>query len=237
MEILRAYMGVKILIVEDEAKLASMLQRGLKEEGYQVSVAMTGSSGLEMAKSFNFDLIILDIMLPGLSGLEVCKQLRGQAVCTPILMLTALDSPENIVSGLDGGADDYLVKPFNFAELSARIRTLTRRRQNGALASHLLTIADLQIDTQSKTVTRSGNPITLTATEFRLLEFLVQRPNRVHSRMEILEQVWNIDFNLGTNVVDVYINYLRKKLDKHYQPKLIHTIIGMGYVLKEGEGA
>ncbi|MFC0606603.1 response regulator transcription factor [Rufibacter quisquiliarum] len=230
-------MGVKILIVEDEAKLASMLQRGLKEEGYQVSVAMTGSSGLEMAKSFNFDLIILDIMLPGLSGLEVCKQLRGQAVCTPILMLTALDSPENIVSGLDGGADDYLVKPFNFAELSARIRTLTRRRQNGALASHLLTIADLQIDTQSKTVTRSGNPITLTATEFRLLEFLVQRPNRVHSRMEILEQVWNIDFNLGTNVVDVYINYLRKKLDKHYQPKLIHTIIGMGYVLKEGEGA
>ncbi|WP_338152752.1 response regulator transcription factor [Rufibacter ruber] len=230
-------MGVKILIVEDEAKLASMLQRGLKEEGYQVSVAMTGSSGFEMAKSFNFDLIILDIMLPGLSGLEVCKQLRGQAVCTPILMLTALDSPENIVSGLDGGADDYLVKPFNFAELSARIRTLTRRRQNGALASHLLTIADLQIDTQSKTVTRSGNPITLTATEFRLLEFLVQRPNRVHSRMEILEQVWNIDFNLGTNVVDVYINYLRKKLDKHYQPKLIHTIIGMGYVLKEGEGA
>ncbi|WP_182511547.1 response regulator transcription factor [Rufibacter quisquiliarum] len=228
---------MKILIVEDEAKLASMLQRGLKEEGYQVSVAMTGSSGLEMAKSFNFDLIILDIMLPGLSGLEVCKQLRGQAVCTPILMLTALDSPENIVSGLDGGADDYLVKPFNFAELSARIRTLTRRRQNGALASHLLTIADLQIDTQSKTVTRSGNPITLTATEFRLLEFLVQRPNRVHSRMEILEQVWNIDFNLGTNVVDVYINYLRKKLDKHYQPKLIHTIIGMGYVLKEGEGA
>nr|WP_066836197.1 response regulator transcription factor [Rufibacter ruber] len=228
---------MKILIVEDEAKLASMLQRGLKEEGYQVSVAMTGSSGFEMAKSFNFDLIILDIMLPGLSGLEVCKQLRGQAVCTPILMLTALDSPENIVSGLDGGADDYLVKPFNFAELSARIRTLTRRRQNGALASHLLTIADLQIDTQSKTVTRSGNPITLTATEFRLLEFLVQRPNRVHSRMEILEQVWNIDFNLGTNVVDVYINYLRKKLDKHYQPKLIHTIIGMGYVLKEGEGA
>jgi len=230
-------MGLKILVIEDEAKLASMLQRGLKQEGYQVSVAMTGTSGLEMAKTFSFDLLILDIMLPELNGLEVCRKLREQAIYTPILMLTALDSPENIVMGLDGGADDYLVKPFNFAELSARIRTLTRRRQNGPLATHVVSIADLQIDTQSKTVTRSGNPISLTATEFRLLEFLAQRPNRVLSRMEILEQVWNVDFNLGTNVVDVYINYLRKKLDKQYRPKLIHTIIGMGYVLKEGEEA
>ncbi|MFC6997521.1 response regulator transcription factor [Rufibacter roseus] len=226
-------MGLKILLVEDEPKLASMLQRGLKEEGYQVSVAMSGSAGLDMALSFGFDLIILDIMLPELNGLDVLKRLRQQELQTPILMLTALDSPENIVTGLDGGADDYLVKPFNFAELGARIRNLTRRNQNGTPAKHLIALADLEINTQSKTVTRSGTSITLTATEFRLLEFLAQRPNRVLSRMEILEHVWNVDFNLGTNVVDVYINYLRKKLDRKFTPKLIHTVIGMGYVLKD----
>ncbi|WP_210487666.1 response regulator transcription factor [Rufibacter aurantiacus] len=230
-------MGQKILVVEDEAKLADMLQRGLKQEGYQVSVAMNGTTGLEMAQAFHFDLIILDIMLPEISGLEVCKKLREGALETPILMLTALDSPENIVTGLDSGADDYLVKPFDFAELGARIRTLTRRIQNGTSTKHLLTVADLEINTQSKTVTRAGKAITLTATEYRLLEFLVQRQDLVLSRIEILENVWDIDFNLGTNVVDVYINYLRKKIDKQFQPKLIHTIIGMGYVLKVGAEA
>ncbi|WP_210463617.1 response regulator transcription factor [Rufibacter roseolus] len=230
-------MGQKILVVEDEAKLADMLQRGLKQEGYQVSVAMNGTTGLEMAQAFHFDLIILDIMLPEISGLEVCKKLREGALDTPILMLTALDSPENIVTGLDSGADDYLVKPFDFAELGARIRTLTRRIQNGTSSKHLLTVADLEINTQSKTVTRAGKAITLTATEYRLLEFLVQRQDLVLSRIEILENVWDIDFNLGTNVVDVYINYLRKKIDKQFQPKLIHTIIGMGYVLKVGAEA
>ncbi|ALI98275.1 response regulator transcription factor [Rufibacter tibetensis] len=231
-------MGLKILLVEDEAKLADMLQRGLKQEGYQVSVAMSGTTGLEMAQSFTFDVIILDIMLPEMSGVEVCKKLRQQELDTPILMLTALDSPENIVTGLDSGADDYLVKPFNFGELGARIRTLARRRQNGIPSSkHLLTIADLEINTQSKTVTRAGAAITLTATEYRLLEFLIQRQNIVLSRIEILENVWNIDFNLGTNVVDVYINYLRKKIDKNHPTKLIHTIIGMGYVFKQEEGA
>ncbi|KAA3439503.1 response regulator transcription factor [Rufibacter hautae] len=230
-------MGQKILVVEDEAKLADMLQRGLKQEGYQVSVAMNGTTGLEMAQAFHFDLIILDIMLPEMSGLEVCKRLREGELDTPILMLTALDSPENIVTGLDSGADDYLVKPFNFGELGARIRTLTRRIQNGTSTKHLVTVANLEINTQSKTVTRAGKAITLTATEYRLLEFLVQRQDLVLSRIEILENVWDIDFNLGTNVVDVYINYLRKKIDKQFEPKLIHTIIGMGYVLKVGAEA
>lgn len=227
-------MGLKILLVEDEAKLADMLQRGLKQEGYQVSVAMSGPTGLEMAQAFSFDVIILDIMLPEMSGIEVCRKLRQQELATPILMLTALDSPENIVTGLDSGADDYLVKPFNFGELGARIRTLARRIQNGGpSARHLVTVDDLEINTQSKAVTRAGAPITLTATEYRLLEFLVQRQDMVLSRLEILEHVWNVDFNLGTNVVDVYINYLRKKIDKNHQSKLIHTIIGMGYVFKQ----
>ncbi|WP_207430339.1 response regulator transcription factor [Sabulibacter ruber] len=228
-------MEKKILVVEDEARLAEMLQRGLKEEGYSVSVAMSGTMGLKMAMDFPFHLIILDLMLPEISGLEVCKKLRENQVETPILMLTALDSPENIVTGLDSGADDYLVKPFNFSELNARIRTLTRRSQNGIVPQNKIRIADLEVDLIEKQVTRSGNKIPLTATEFRLLEFLTQNQKRVLSRIEILENVWNIDFNLGTNVVDVYINYLRKKVDKDYEPKLIHTIIGMGYVLKEDE--
>ncbi|RNI30646.1 response regulator transcription factor [Rufibacter latericius] len=228
-------MDKKILVVEDEPKLAELLQRGLKQEGYAVSVSMSGTAGLKMALDFPFHLIILDLMLPEMSGLEVCRKLREHQVETPILMLTALDSPENIVTGLDSGADDYLVKPFNFSELGARIRTLTRRSQNGIAPQTKIRIADLEVDTLEKQVSRQGNKIPLTATEFRLLEFLVQHHKRVVSRIEILENVWNIDFNLGTNVVDVYINYLRKKIDKDYAPKLIHTIIGMGYVLKEEE--
>ncbi|WP_205500943.1 response regulator transcription factor [Rufibacter sp. SYSU D00308] len=224
---------MKILVVEDEASLAQMLQRGLKEDGHQVSVAMSGDLALQMSLEFTFHLIILDIMLPQMNGMEVCRKLREHQVDTPILMLTALDSHENIVMGLDSGADDYLVKPFDFAELKARIRSLARRSQNGSLPRKSLQVADLVMDLESKTVTRQGNKISLTATEFRLLEFLVRHQTRVLSRVEILENVWNIDFDLGTNVVDVYINYLRKKIDQAYEPRLIHTIIGMGYVLKE----
>nr|WP_317195480.1 response regulator transcription factor [Rufibacter sp. SYSU D00308] len=226
-------MDLKILVVEDEASLAQMLQRGLKEDGHQVSVAMSGDLALQMSLEFTFHLIILDIMLPQMNGMEVCRKLREHQVDTPILMLTALDSHENIVMGLDSGADDYLVKPFDFAELKARIRSLARRSQNGSLPRKSLQVADLVMDLESKTVTRQGNKISLTATEFRLLEFLVRHQTRVLSRVEILENVWNIDFDLGTNVVDVYINYLRKKIDQAYEPRLIHTIIGMGYVLKE----
>lgn len=227
--------GFKILVVEDEASLVGMIRRGLSREGYQVSVALDGASALQMATEYEFDLITLDLMLPGISGLELCRTIRKKNSQVPILMLTALGTPENIVTGLDSGADDYLVKPFNFDVLNARIRSLIRRNKGVATAHHLIKIADLTIDTTEKTVSRSGQNISLTATEFRLLEFLAVNQRKVLSRIEILEHVWDIDFNLGTNVVDVYINYLRKKIDKDFEPKLIHTAFGMGYVLKEAE--
>ncbi len=225
--------GKKILVVEDEAGLVGMIQRGLSLEGYQVSVALDGLSGLQLASTYQFDLVTLDLMLPGISGLELCRTIRKQNSQVPILMLTALGTPENIVTGLDGGADDYLVKPFDFTVLNARIRTLIRRNSGNATAHHLIRIADLVIDTTEKTVCRSGRKVELTATEFRLLAFLATNKHRVLSRIEILEHVWDINFDMGTNVVDVYINYLRKKMDKHFEPKLIHTAFGMGYVLRE----
>lgn len=226
----------KILVIEDESNVVNLLKRGLEEEGYEISVAMDGLSGYEMAGKHQFDLMIMDIMLPGMNGMEICRKLREQKIATPILMLTALGSTENIVSGLDSGADDYLVKPFNFAELLARMRTLFRRKPDDIDEepdkNKLLTLADLQLNTDTKTVSRAGKEIALTATEFRLTEYLLRNRTRVLSRMDILEYVWGVDFNMNTNVVDVYINYLRKKLDKDFEPKLIHTVVGMGYVLK-----
>lgn len=227
---------MKILLVEDEGNVVSFLKRSLEESGYEVSVAPDGPAGLQMAESFPFDMILLDIMLPGMSGLEICRRLRKQEMETPIIMLTALGSTENIVTGLDMGADDYLVKPFHFAELEARIRTLSRRRASAgtaAAAKSVLKMADLELDTESQLVARNGQAISLTATEYRLLSYLMKNPNRVLSRVDILEQVWGVSFNMGTNVVDVYINYLRKKIDKDHDPKLLHTVIGMGYILKE----
>lgn len=225
----------KILLIEDEANVVHLLKRGLEEEGYDISVAMDGISGYEMAGSHTFDLMIIDIMLPGMNGIDICRKLRQQKITSPILMLTALGSTENIVSGLDSGADDYLVKPFNFAVLLARMRTLFRRNldsdadfQNGKV----LGLADLQLNQDTKTVSRGSTAIQLTATEFRLMEYLLRNKNRVLSRMDILEYVWGVDFNMSTNVVDVYINYLRKKVDKDFDQKLIHTVVGMGYVLK-----
>lgn len=226
----------KILLIEDEANVVNLLKRGLEEDGYDISVAMDGKSGYEMAGRHNFDVLVIDIMLPGMNGLEICRSLREQNITTPILMLTALGSTENIVTGLDSGADDYLVKPFNFAELQARLRTLLRRKQNNngsePANNNILSIADLQLNPDTKTVSRAGKEVVLTATEFRLTEYLLRNKNRVLSRMDILEYVWGVDFNMNTNVVDVYINYLRKKIDKDFEPKLIHTVVGMGYVLK-----
>ncbi len=223
----------KILLVEDEAGVASFVRRGLTESGYEVSVAMDGPTGLDLAMNNDFELILLDIMLPGMNGVELCRQMRIQKKNTPIIMLTALGTTENIVTGLDSGADDYLVKPFKFAELEARIRTLIRRSHLAPDAPDLLQISDLEMDLSAKTVIRNGQSIQLTATEFRLLEFLLRNKKRVVSRLEMLEHVWGIDFNMGTNVVDVYVNYLRKKIDKDFEPKLIHTMVGMGYVMKE----
>lgn len=223
---------MKILLVEDEAKLVSIIQRDLAAEGHRLSIALDGTTGLQMALKGDFQLIILDIMLPGINGIEVCRQLRQANTTAAILMLTALGTTENVVIGLDSGADDYMVKPFSLAELNARIRTLARRNIMNAPSPNLLQVADLIINTDERSVTRGSKTIELTATEYRLLEFLVKNRNHMLSRIEILENVWNIDFNMGTNVVDVYINYLRKKIDKDFETKLIHTVVGMGYILK-----
>jgi DNA-binding response OmpR family regulator len=226
-----------ILLVEDEIGVVDVIKRGLTEVGFAVSVALDGPMGLEMATQSAFDLLILDIMLPGKTGIEVCKELRARSVQTPILYLTALGTAENIAVALNSGGDDYLVKPFKFIELHARVNALMRRvgpaKEEEAPAQNLYTIADLVVDDDAKTVHRAGQPITLTATEYRLLLALLRNKGRVRSRGELLESVWDINFNLSTNVVDVYINYLRKKLDTDFPDKLIHTVIGMGYVLKE----
>ncbi|EDM35697.1 two-component system response regulator [Pedobacter sp. BAL39] len=223
---------MKILLIEDEPGLVSVIIRGLTEVGMQISVAGDGLVGLEMAMKHDFDLIILDIMLSGMNGIQVCREIRKGNNNVPVLMLTALSSTENIITGLDSGADDYLVKPFKFAELEARIRSLVRRSKVVSSPRSTQSISGLEVDTLAKTVSRDGKTINLTATEYRLLEYFIQNQNVVLSRIQILENVWDIDFNMGTNVVDVYINYLRKKIDNGYQTKLIHTVFGMGYIFK-----
>ncbi|MBB5619660.1 DNA-binding response OmpR family regulator [Pedobacter cryoconitis] len=225
---------MKLLIVEDEPNVVSVLKRGLSSEGFELSVAPDGFIALEMVSAHSFALIILDIMLPGINGLDLCKQIKKNHPQIPIIMLTALSSTENIVTGLDNGADDYLVKPFKIAELSARIRMLLRRHAGGLQqADEIITIGDLQVNISGKTVTRANQEITLTATEYRLLQFFARNKNKTLSRIDILENVWDIDFNMGTNVVDVYVNYLRKKIDKGFSTTLLHTVVGLGYLLKE----
>nr|WP_233496649.1 response regulator transcription factor [Mucilaginibacter hurinus] len=227
---------MKVLLIEDEPGLVSVISRGLTDAGMEVSVAADGITGLDMALNHTFDMIILDLMLPGINGMQVCREVRKKDEDIAIMMLTALSSTENIVTGLNSGADDYLVKPFKFVELEARIRTLIRRRKGGKIAKSIIQIRDLELDIESKTAKRNNKPINLTATEYRLLEYFAQNQNRVLSRIQILENVWDIDFNMGTNVVDVYVNYLRKKVDSEHDVKLIHTIFGMGYMLKGEEG-
>ncbi|RYD81411.1 MAG: response regulator transcription factor [Sphingobacteriales bacterium] len=223
---------MKILLVEDEPNVATLINKGLTEKGHAVAVATDGELGLSMALANSFDIILLDIMLPRLSGMEVCRQIREKKILTPILFLTALGTTENIVAGLNAGGDDYLVKPFKFAELEARLHSLNRRNQVPTLQDESIIIGLLSINLQAKLVHYNNEPVNLTSTEYRLLEYFVNNKNRVLSRIEILEHVWGIDFNMGTNVVDVYVNYLRKKVDKDPAQKLINTVIGMGYMLK-----
>lgn len=229
----------KILLVEDDSHVCSFINKGLSEEGYQISIAMDGQQGLDMATSNNYDLLILDIMLPSVNGLEMCKKIREENPKIPILFLTALGNAENIVLGLESGADDYLAKPFKFIELLARVRTLIRRTDYQDTApdkeGHIYRFADLELNDKSKEVFRDGVPISLTSTEYRLLLMFMTHPRRVLSRVEILDKVWGVNFDMGTNVVDVYVNYLRKKTEKYGNGKLIHTVIGMGYVLKENQ--
>jgi DNA-binding response OmpR family regulator len=227
----------KILLVEDEINVVSFIKKGLTEENFEVSVALDGNSCTQMAFDNDFDLIILDIMLPDTNGIEVCKILRNKNIQTPILFLTSLNTADNIALGLNSGADDYLAKPFKFIELVARINALLRRSTSagGEIKNkdNIFTIANLKMDDNAKTVDRNGEFISLTATEYRLLFTLIKNKGRVLSRVDLLESAWDINFNLATNVVDVYINYLRKKIDSNFEPKLVHTVIGMGYVLKE----
>jgi len=223
---------MNILLVEDEGNIASIVSKGLREEGFEVSVAPDGNIGLQMAEDNSYDLYIIDIMLPGINGLELCRLIRKAKDNRPILMLTALGTTDNIVTGFESGADDYMVKPFKFAELLARIRALIRR-SSGYVEDNKLQIADLEMDLDSKLVRRGNTEINLTSTEYRLLEYLLRNQRKVVSRMDLLEHVWGVDFNMTTNVVDVYVNYLRKKMDKDFEPKLIHTVIGMGYILRD----
>lgn len=221
-------------MVEDETHVISFIRKGLMEEGYELEVATDGERGLQLAQNQHFDLIILDIMLPKMNGLVLCSHIRSHNKHTPILFLTALGTAENIVIGLESGADDYLIKPFKFIELSARIRSLLRRvqLQDPTKTTPSYTFADIELNDTTKTVLKAGKELTLTSTEYKLLLFFLKNPKKVLSRSTILEQVWDINFDIGTNVVDVYVNYLRKKIDNQ-DKKLIHTVVGMGYILKE----
>lgn len=224
---------IKILLVEDEKKIAEALKKGLMEQHYHVELAYDGLIGWKLFEMHSFDMVILDINLPGMNGYELCKQIRKQNQMIPVVMLTALNATDDKVEGFDAGADDYIVKPFDFKELLVRIRALLKRIYQNMPSGNILKIADLSMNLDSKEVSRAGTVIPLTAKEFQLLEYLVKNKNKVVSRADIALNVWDIDFDTKTNVIDVYVNFLRKKLDKDFDSKLIHTQVGMGYILKE----
>ncbi len=221
---------MRILLVEDDRKVASFIRKGLTEEGYAVDVAHDGEMGLAMGLDRLHDVIVLDVMLPGKPGFQVVRELRQAKVSTPVLLLTARETVEDKVQGLDAGADDYLTKPFAFAELLARVRALLRRGM--AAQAPQLHVADLVLDPATRTVRRAGEAISLTNREFALLEYFLRNPGRVLTRTMIAEHVWDYSFDPGTNVIDVYVNYLRKKIDAGRTPRLLHTVRGVGYVLK-----
>ncbi len=224
---------MRILLVEDEKDLASIVKQGLEEEGYVVDVAHDGEEGLYMAENFPADALILDIMLPQMDGLTVLSNMRKKGITTPVILLTARDALLDKIKGLDTGADDYLTKPFVFEELLARVRSLLRRK--GTVKEAVVRIADLEINTASHEVKRGGKTISLSAKEYALLEYLAYRKGNVVTRTDIVEHIYHEDTDMDSNVVDVYINYLRNKIDKDFKPKLIHTVRGAGYMLKEEE--
>jgi heavy metal response regulator len=220
-----------ILVVEDEKKIASFIKRGLKEEGYTVSLAEDGEQGYFLATTQEYDLIVLDLIIPKIDGISLCRKLREEKVISPILILTAKDAVKDKVLGLDSGADDYLTKPFAFEEFLARVRALLRKRDSQTPTK--LQVGDLVLDLLSHRVTRSGKEILLTSKEYALLEYLMRQAGTVVTRTMISEHVWETDFDSFTNIIDVYINYLRKKIDHGHEKKLIYTIRGRGYILKE----
>lgn len=223
-----------ILLAEDEQKIADTLKLGLSENGYDVQVAYDGTIGLKLFDTYPFDLAVLDINLPGINGYDLCKKIRNKNAQVPIIMLTALSSLNDKIEGYDAGADDYIVKPFEFKELLMKIRVLLKRTAGQAVpVGNILKAADLVMNLDSKEVKRNDKVINLTAKEFQLLEYLLRNKNRVVSRADLAINVWDIDFDTNTNVIDVYINYLRNKIDKNFNRKLIQTQVGMGYILKE----
>ena len=219
-----------ILLVEDEAKVARFIKEGLKAEGFEVEISVDGKAGEKRAQSGDFDLILLDVLLPKKNGYEVLHALRSEGLRTPILMLTARSATEDIVQGLDHGADDYLTKPFAFNELLARIRSLLRRERQNRTTFRL---ADLQLNTMTRKAIRSGQTIELTAREYALLEYLMQNPHKLISRQQLAKEIWGFNFDPGTNIIDVYINHLRKKIDQGFEKKLLHTERGKGYFLSD----
>ncbi len=225
---------MKVLIIEDEQKVARALEQGLEEHQISCEVAFDGQIGKRLALRNFYDMIILDVILPGMNGFDVCRELRQAGINTPVLMLTALDTTDDKLSGFDVGADDYLSKPFEFRELLARIRSIVNRCSGMMQTSNLLRFADLELNLNTQTASRGGRTIELTAKEFALMEYLIRNKGRVLSKAEIADKVWDINFDTGTNVIEVYVNYLRKKVDKDFPNKLIHTQIGKGYILKEG---
>lgn len=227
-------MKQNILLVEDEKKIADTLQLGLNENNYNVSIAYNGVEGEKLFHNSTYDLVILDINIPFINGYELCKIIRRENKRIPIMLLTAMNFTDSKIEGFELGADDYIVKPFEFRELLARIKALLRRLDVSAFAADdkILKIADLEMNLDSKEVKRQGQRISLTAKEFQLLEYLLRNKEKVVSRLDIAKDVWDIDFDTQTNVIDVYVNFLRKKIDKDFSPKLIHTQVGMGYILK-----
>ncbi|TPD65396.1 response regulator transcription factor [Flavobacterium microcysteis] len=222
-----------ILVIEDDQRVAELIQRGLEEQGFAITLAYDGLSGKKLALQNDYDLIITDIILPKMDGIDVCRHIRETKPDIPIIMLTALGTTDDKVEGFDAGADDYLVKPFEMRELLVRIRALLKRNTKTANnTGFIVRFADLEMNLHTKIVKRDGQEISLTPKEFKLLEYLMHNPERVLSRVEIAEKVWDTHFDTGTNFIDVYINYLRKKIDKDFDKKLIHTKSGMGFILK-----
>lgn len=224
---------MRILLIEDEVKTLQSLRQGLEEQQWSVDIAYDGLTGKRLAEQNPYEVIVSDIILPGLNGLDLCRELRRTGLNTPILLLSALGETDDKVAGLEAGADDYLGKPFDFREFMARIKALARRPGTSFQAETILRYADLELDLDTKAVRRAGQNINLTPREFALLEFLLRHPGKVLSKTEISEKVWDVDFDTGTNVIEVYVNYLRNKVDKGFAQKLIHTIFGQGYVLRE----
>lgn len=225
---------MKILVVEDEPKVASFIKKGLEENHYEIDVAYDGNMAEKLALQYDYDLFILDIIIPYINGIELCKKIKLNKPSIPVLMLTALGTTDDKLLGFDAGAEDYLVKPFEFRELLARVKVLLKSSQFKHNTVNRLIVADLELDLDRKMAKRGGLAIELTAKEFSLLEYFMRNTGRVLSRNDIAEKVWDTSFDFGTNVVDVYVNFLRKKLDKGFDRKLIHTRIGLGYIFQEG---